>query len=378
MLERLVEEIGPFHSEIEKWWPKGRFEAIKAGKNYYSQYKANGWVIDVMTNDQEIRQFEGVTQGIIMTDEPPVEAIWNASITRLRSGGHQWCFMTPLTSAAWFYDKVVPRHPSSIVYASMEENCKQHGTRGQLEHTRIQEMIAEMPPEEVEARAYGKAMYLKGLIFKTFDPKVHVLKEPVRVPSNAPVYQVVDPHSDKPFAAIWAFPDMNGDLYIVDEWPNEDFTKMHNCQLDINDYKRIFGDKEQGWTIHRRIIDRHFADVQTSINRRTLREELQDVGLYYDPSYKAEEEVETGILKVRSYLAYDVNKVVTSLNKPKLFINPSCTNTIRAFQRWSRDPKNGKVQDAYKDFMDVVRYLVMEEPRIEEPMPAQEFKKRWG
>jgi len=46
---KLVEEIGPFHTEIEKWWPRGRYEAHKAGKSYFSQYKANGWVVDVMT-----------------------------------------------------------------------------------------------------------------------------------------------------------------------------------------------------------------------------------------------------------------------------------------------------------------------------------------
>jgi len=46
----------------------------------------------------------------------------------------QMVFMTPLTQAAWFFDEVVPRHLDSIVYGDIEENCKLHGTRGQLEH----------------------------------------------------------------------------------------------------------------------------------------------------------------------------------------------------------------------------------------------------
>lgn len=375
---KLVEEIGPFHSEIEKWWPKGRYESLKGGKNYFSQYKANGWVVDVMTYDQEVKQFEGSTLGLVICDEPPPQPIWNASISRLRLGGMILCLMTPLTHAAWFYDEVVPKHQESVIYASMEDNCKIHGKRGQLEHSVIEAMIREMPQDEVEARAYGKAMYLAGLIFKQFEPRVHVLKESLRVTSNMPVYQVVDPHSDKPFAVIWATPDLNGDLYIVDEWPNEDFYRMHNCQLNINDYRKIFQDKEAGWNIERRIIDRHFADVRSPINKRTLRDELREIGLEYAPSYVASEEVETGIASVRKYLAYDQSMPFTNLNKPKLFINPHCTNTIKSFQRWSRDPDNGKPRDEFKDFMDCVRYLVMANPKIENPVPKFTPVKRWG
>jgi len=50
---KLVEEIGPFNSEIEKWFPRGKYEAIKAGRNFYSQYKAKDWILDVMTYDQD-------------------------------------------------------------------------------------------------------------------------------------------------------------------------------------------------------------------------------------------------------------------------------------------------------------------------------------
>jgi hypothetical protein len=260
----------------------------------------------------------------------------------------------------------------------MEDACIQHGKNGHLEHENIQRMIAEMSPEEREARAEGKAMYLKGLIFKTFYPNVHVLKDHVTVPYGAPVWNVVDPHSDKPFAAIWAFPDARGDLYIFNEWPNEDFYKMHNCQLTIQDYKKIFGEKEKGLNVHRRVIDRHFADTASAINKRTLRQELQAIGLNYQPSYKAEQEVDTGIEKVRRYLAYNTKEPLSASNQPKIFIDPSCTNTIKSLSRWSFDPDTNKPQDAYKDFCDCVRYLVMDNPKISEPLPPQEFKSRWG
>lgn len=373
-----VEEIGPFHTEITKWWPRGKWTAIKSGHNYYSQYTANGWVIDVMTYEQDISQFEGPSLGLIITDEPPPKPLWSTFASRLRLGGLLLVMMTPLTEAAWFFDEVVPRHPDSIVYGRMEDACLTHGKNGHLEHENIQRMIAEMTPEEREARAEGKAMYLRGLIFKTFDPMVHVLKEEIRPPYNAPIWNVVDPHSDKPFASIWAFPDSRGDIYVFDEWPNEDFYQMHNCQLTIQDYKAIFTKKESGLNLRKRIIDRHFADTASAINKKTLRQELQAIGMNYLPSYKAGEEVDTGIEKLRRYLAYDTTKPLSSLNQPKIYFSPNCQNTIKSLSRWARDPENGKVKDEYKDFCDVVRYLVMDSPKISEPVPAQEFKKRWG
>lgn len=380
---KLVEEISPFHTEIKKWWPKGQYEPLKGGKNYFSQYKAKDWVIDVMSYDQEPSQFEGSTLGLVLFDEPPPEPLWTPSIRGLRGKGKSSVFMTPLTSAAWFYDKVVPAHQDTIVYGKMEDGCKTHGIRGHLEHVEIQKQIDELMitrPDEVEARVYGRAMYLQGLIFKTFNPQIHILKESVFPGPNSTIYQVVDPHTDKPFACIWAYVDGRGDVTIFDEWPNQDFYSWHNCQLTISDYKTIFLEKEQGLRIHKRIIDRHFAEVShlSGMTRNTLRDEFRNVGIDFFPSYQASEEIDAGIAKVRDYLKYNDDRPIDIMNKPKLFINPGCQNTIKSMMRWARDPKTNKVQENYKDFCDVVRYLVMDNPQIEIPVPYEPARKMWG
>ena len=377
---KLVEEIGPLHSEISKWWPRDRYQAIKGGHNYYSQYKSDtGFLLDVMSYDQDLKQFEGVTLGGIFFDEPPVRAIWNASLARLRMGGIAMVFMTPLTQAAWFFDEVVPRHLEHVVYGDIEENCKQHGVRGQLEHENIAKMIAEMDLEEVEARAHGRAMYLQGLVYKNFDPTVHVLPTHIVPPSNAQIWQIVDPHGDKPFACIWGFCDASGTLIQVDEWPNEPFEKMHNCTLGLDDYKRIFAQKEQGWHVTKRIMDRHFSEVRTVMTRKSLREAFADIGLHYDISYHGgAEEIDVGIVKVRKYLAYNPQEPVDNLNQPKYFVSPKCSNTIKSFQRWSIDSKTGNYKEEFKDFMDTVRYWAMANPRYSPPIPMQEPKRMFG
>jgi hypothetical protein len=376
---KLVEEIGPLHTEISKWWPRGRYTANKAGKGYFSQYKANGFLLDVMSYDQDIKQFEGVTLGGIFCDEPPVRSIWNASIARLRMGGIAMVFMTPLTQAAWFFDDVVPRHVERTVYGDIEDNCKVHGVRGQLEHSNILNMIGEMDPEEIEARAHGKAMYLQGLVYKSFDPQVHILQDHIQIPQNAQIWQIVDPHGDKPFACIWGFCDASGTLIQVDEWPNEDFYKMHGCDIGIVDYKRIFAQKEQGWRVTKRIMDRHFSEVRTVHTRETLREAFQKVGLHYEISYHGGvEEIDVGVVKVRDFLSFNANKPVDTLNRPHYYVSPKCVNTIKGFQRWSIDPKTSNYKDEFKDYMDCVRYWVMGNPKHSLPVPMQEPRRMFG
>lgn len=371
---KLLEEIGPFNTEIKTWWPRWKYSSIKAGKNYYSQYKSGDWVIDVMSYDQDVKEFEGGTMGLIIFDEPPPEPIWNACISRLRKGGIILVLMTPLTHAAWFFDQVVPQHPQSVLYASMEDNCKKHGVRGTLKHSHIERIISNMPHEEIEARVHGKAMYLKGLVFKTYDPRIHVLKEPMRPPLGSTIYNVVDPHGDKPFFAIWGYPARNGDLYVIDEHPNEDFFRMHNCQWTINDYKKMYAQKEQGYDV-KRVIDRHFADAVTAANKKTLRQELSEIGMFYEPSYSAQEEIMTGVMNIRSHLNYNASKPLASTNRPTLYINPHCVNTQRALSRWAYDEKKQKYSDQFKDPIDVLRYFVMANPVQDEPMPKNPARK---
>lgn len=372
-----VKDSAPIPSEIQKWWPRGRYEPFKDGQHYFSQYKSGDWILEVMTYEQAPKEHEGANLGLVLFNEPPPEKLWVPNISRLRAGGIAVVGMTPLNEAGWFFDKVAPRYPETIFYADVEAGCKEHGTRGHLKHDDIEKMIAEYSPEEREARVGGKAMYLQGRVFKTFTPNVHVLKEPVRAPLHSTLYNVVDPHTNKPFFAIWAWPCKNGDLIIVDEHPNEDFFKMHNCQWTIEDYKRMYSSKEHGYEV-KRIIDHHFADVRSAATKKTLKEDLESIGLSYESSYTATEEIDTGVLKVREYLRYDASRPVDTVNRPKIFVNPHCLNTIKSFQYWAIDPKTGKYKDDYKDPMDCVRYLVMANPQASEPLPPQQFRKLYG
>lgn len=375
-----IKESGPIPSEIRKWWPKGAYQEFKGGYSYTSEYRAKGWIVEIMTYEQDRKQHEGSNLGMVMFNEPPPKHLWTPNLSRLRGKGKAVVAMTPLTEAGWFFDEVAPKIGDSLIYADVESACKEHGVRGHLEHKQIETMIDGYDAEEREARIEGKAMYLKGLIFKDFDPRVHILKTPVQVEPGHSLYHVVDPHTDKPFAMIWAGVDSRGNITIVDEWPNVDFYKWRNCNLSIPDYKSIFYQKENGFPVTKRIIDRHFAEVThlAGMTRRTLRDDFQEQGIDFEPSYQAREEIDAGVHKVREYLRYNQDRPIDTLNTPRLFINPHCFNTIKSLTRWSMDPETGKYKDEFKDFCDVVRYLVMANPEVEEPSPRFEPRKLWG
>ena len=368
-----VEEIGAIQTAIQELWPRGRYDALKKGKAYPSQFKTDtGFVVDVMTYEQDASEFAGPTLGLVVFNEPPPKPIFDESLARLRKGGLAIGAMTSLNENPWVVDLFAKADGGKIrsVFADVEENCKQHGTNGTLEHEQIEKILSQYDPDEREARKTGRPLSISGRIYKTFNRSVHVARENIVPPSSdVTLYQVVDPAIGKPLAVIYAYVDPTRTVHIYDEYPDFEFYGARDSNLTVADYAAIFKAKENGREISVRIMDRHFGNVRRTLGGKTLRQEFEDVDCIYQDSYgdAGEAEVETGILKVKDYLACDTTKTIDGLNAPRLIISPNCTNTIAALERWGRDPKTRKPKEDYKDFADVVRYLLMAEPVHEQP-----------
>lgn len=96
--------------EIKKWFPMGRYDAQKASKKYLSEWETDtGFSFDIMTNDQDPKQFEGPTLGFVWFDEPPTKTIFKACISRLRKGGVVFITATPLNGSAWMKEAIVDK-----------------------------------------------------------------------------------------------------------------------------------------------------------------------------------------------------------------------------------------------------------------------------
>lgn len=92
---------------LETWLPKGKYRATKGGKDYLSKWDAGDWHFDIMSYEQDPKDFEAETLGFVWFDEPPTMAIFLASVARLRMGGVIFITATMLKGSAWLYDKLV-------------------------------------------------------------------------------------------------------------------------------------------------------------------------------------------------------------------------------------------------------------------------------
>ena len=176
--------------ELEDWFPQGRYKATKGNKKFKSQWKTDtGWNFDLMTYEQDAMEFEGVTLGWAWFDEPPPEAIFKATVARMRKGGIIFIGATPLAGSAYMYDAfaqgkyevqissqqngAMVSYTRKVAYieADIESACKTHGIRGHLNHSDIENIIAEYSEDEKQARIYGKFQHLVGMIFKKLGQK---------------------------------------------------------------------------------------------------------------------------------------------------------------------------------------------------------------
>lgn len=375
-----VKQAGAIDQAINYWWPKNKYEAVKAGMPYVSQYRtSNGWLIDKMSYEQETREWESATLGMVVFDEPPPRDKFMASVARLRQGGLIGMFMTPLMHSAWIMDELVDSHEQKcgIVVADLEDNCKNHGVRGTLDHVNIQRMIENMDPDEVEARVHGKSMHLSNVILgRAFKRDVHVCRDDLSAPAGAQWGLVVDPARGKPWAMAQFWVDLRGQIVFDSEYPLEDWLKLKETNLTLKDYADIIRRMESQRPVQWRIIDRHFANARNDYGT-TLKMDLYDkFGLEFQDSYNCENEIEVGVQKIKDYLGYKPND---PLNFPRLLVKARCKNIIRSLERWERTDKlEPNRLSPYKDHFDLVRYTAMANLYVDVPVPLIERKPRYA
>ncbi len=385
-----VEQIGAIQTEIKAWWPEGTYQTSRLGKAYDSQYVINDWVVDIMTYEQDVTQYESATLGVLLFDEPPPINILNASIARMRAGGIIMIFMTPLDEGGEILEDLEEREEYvvdgqvcgrvRVIYADIEDNCQTHGIRGHLEHKNIVQMVSFYNDDEREARAKGKPSHLTGRIYTAFEDKDPFVVDDF-VPDKAwPRVQIVDPHDGIPMAVTWAALDFTGQIWIYDEFPYNDIDKYTTTDLTFPDYRDIFNRHEGRIKIFERIIDPYFGNKRYGNTGLTPKGEFAEIGFdYVDGDTSG---IEVGHGRVREFLKYDKNLPVSALNHPKLHILKKCRNHKRAMLRYKKKiNRSGEVRDkiqieeTYKHFADNIRHLCMKYDDIIEAWKTQQTQK---
>lgn len=369
-------EIGSIQTTIKELFPKGRYEALKKGRSYPSQFVTDtGFIIDLFSYEQDAGEMAGPTLGLLAWNEPPPEDLWREGMARMRKGGIVPVCMTSLATNPWVVDGILSKANGDdirVIYAGVEENCKQHGKNGHLEHDQIVKILDQYDPDEREARSTGKPLSMSGRIFKRFDQAIHVVPEIIPPASGVSYGLSIDPAIGKPMYILFRYVDGAGVVHYYDEYPSDiKFQGARDSSLTLTDYAEIIRTRMQGHAFDSLILDRHFSGARRNMGGQTFLADFQEHFPEMRASYSlASDEVETGINRIKEYLAWDQTKEISALNRPRIRISKSgCPNLVASLESWGRDPKSGKPMEDFKDPIDALRYDLMSNPEVESARP---------
>ena len=374
--------IIPFLEERLGWekdggWIRKRVDATTNAINHY--ILKNGRRIHIRSYEHSRKVYEGVDWAGIYWSEPMPEELREASLRGLVSGrgrgwGRELIAATPLDDAylmevcesAWNYggDK---RH-IFVVTGTIYDNPS-------LTKRDIAEFLADIPEEKRTARALGTFLNLSGSVFERFgDANIlpYTMTEKVlgteAEPSAWPLICAIDPHDDKPWYICWIALSPLGDKHIVMEWPDGDFFHMRRDRRSFDEYAQIVTDMEASLPggsgrVLWRAMDPRFGSTAKAGMTKTVCEEMQDRGYFFET--EVFQEIEVGHGQIKNLLNYDVKKPIDALNRPHIFVHECCPTMLKAFRRYAwlatrnRDRKNtSKVSERFKDPIDALRYAL--------------------
>lgn len=324
--------------ELKKWFPPDRYQTKKAGKNYEYNWRTDtGFKFELMTYEQDRKEFESATLGYAWFDEPPPLAIFKATVARMRAGGIIFITATPLMGSAWMYDHILAykgtkKDQRDYIQTDVEINCSQHGIRGRLTHRNIERMISEYDEEDKQARIYGKFHHLVGLIFKRFNKKIHVIRPFAITKKDYVVEEALDPHPRNPDAVLWVATDKDGTKFVIDELYKS---------LRTGDLATRIKAKADNYRIVARIADPSAFDEDQHHPETTLASKLDDLGLEYEKATKSRRRANR---RIKDALDYEVRgkEIIVA---PELYVLETCKRTIYEFEHHQWDEWRGKAAE---------------------------------
>lgn len=366
----LKEKIIP---ELRKWFPANEskripdavYEEAKDGKNYVSKFRTNtGWEIDLMSNEQDVKEFESVDLGFVWIDEPMPKDRFMATLARGRMGMIIFWTFTPLTYSAWIKNWMDEKNDgkyADYVEAEMEDNCKVHGVRGILEHSNIKRIADSYPEDEKEARVFGKFGHLIGRVHKLFRRKIHVIRPFPLDEKDFTTYKALDPHPRTADHALYMSVDRKGTKYITGEVVSEGGIK------DLYERMKAF-EAAMHYRMEGRIIDPSAFNDDQHRDEKTVGSQLYDLGEIYALGSK---NLMAGIKRTNDALSYqeNENKMIVG---PEIYIFDTCPVAIKQLEEYvwsewkgtSKEDKqpSGRPKDVNDHQVENLHRLLLSEP----------------
>ena len=389
-----VQDDGPIQQEIRKWWPKNRYKAYYKKKGYLSYYEIDGddgiYTFNVMSFDQQPKQFEGPVKGWTFIDEPPPVRLLGPIFSRFYKGGLLMLGMTPLQIGAvldTIGDMQLKGARVNRVSATIYENSSETGKsnskgtkKGLMTDEEIKDYETTIPEDEKDERLLGKISSKSGKIYPTFKLGVHVRDFDLMSDymKRANHYMVMDPHPKYyPFMQWWAVTE-DEKFYCYNEWPKRDTMKAYYdeirmskpCSLTIEQISniiKIWDYSQIGYKILDRWPDPRFVSAYSKAGddksgsdkmARTFGfiEEFSKHGINF--TLPPNKRIAVQRDKIREFLAYDPMLSINEFNEPKIYWHPQCQNSIRAAERHSWNEDKQTESETFKDPWDCTRMFL--------------------
>ncbi len=322
--------------------------------------------------DQGRERFQGTSKDWIWFDEePPFEIYQECLMRTLDCQGYIWGTMTPLKGLTWVYNSIYLNEKNDpevwCIAISWEDNPY-------LSQAEVERLTLTLTDEEIEARRHGKFVALSGLVYKEFDPELHVI-DPFPIPREWQDTISIDPGMDAPLAAYWFATDHDGNVYVV----AEHYQKGWNIGQHMRRIDEI--SRELEWK--RDMRDHLSCIMDAAADQRTIQSERSVAELFREHGMNVNTNVNkskwAGIQMVKTYLSPrpHPDEKRWPRGKPRLFIFACCTSMIREIKmyRWKEElTASGREEPIKKDdhAMDALRYYIMTRPEAHVPENAYE------
>lgn len=338
--------------------PADRIEAVKtnhSGKvcriDIKGLYGTSSIYIDTVASyKQDPMSHESSDWDFIHVDEPIPKKMWEAHARGLVDReGSAWFTCTPL-SEPWINDFFLP----SVRYKFDESRPYKSGDywvmRGSmtdnpfLSPKAIERYINMLDAETKECRLHGIPSSMAGIVYKEFQPHLHVLQDvPIGwnnfhdPPPDYTIRYAIDPHPRQPHAVLFAATAPTGQVFFF-------YEIFEKCL--IGDLAEQIKSIVQGRFVQTALCD-PLAYIENPLDGSTWANELYRHDLFVE---KASKDLKRGIQRVKQELAMANN----------LFFAPGLAETIKEFDyyRWN-DKKPDSPVDKDDHMMENLYRLVI-------------------
>ena len=306
--------------ELARWMPLSELKGGSWETAYSKELRTltleNGSFVEFMSYDQDLDKFAGVSRHFTHFDEEPPQDIFTECKARLiDTGGDWWMTMTPVEGMSWIYDDIYmpgrndPDSDISVIEVDMTENPH-------IKPEEIQSFVSGLSGDEKAARLHGKFVQRGGLVYKAFDPQIHVIDAFVP-PHDWEWYLSVDHGYNNPTAILWHAVSPDG-VAIT-------FSEHYMSEKIVSYHAQVVHQRNAGFG---RLPDHLVCDPalaqRQGVTGTSIQQEYADNGVYLNPGNN---DVLSGVNKINSYLQ------LNSEGKPRWYITRNCTNLIYEIQR---------------------------------------------